>query len=66
MEERLDNHEKLMERLSEVVQEVQNSQVELYAAQQQTNKLLEQGFSILKQLVILCIVTAGGTGFMVM
>lgn len=66
MEERLNNHEKLMERLSEVVQEVQNSQVELYTTQQQTNKLLEQGFTILKQMIMLCIVAVGGTGYMVM
>ena len=66
VEERLNNHEKLMERLSEVVQEVQTSQVELYTSQQQTNKLLEQGFLIVKQLLMVLLAAIGGTGYMVM
>ncbi len=55
-----------MERLSEVVQEVQTSQVELYTSQQQTNKLLEQGFLIVKQLLMVLLAAIGGTGYMVM
>lgn len=63
LENRLDKHEEVLENMSEVLTELKTSHASMVAVNEQTNELLQQGFDLLKRLLMMFALAAvGGAG----
>ena len=63
LENRLDKHEEVLENMSEVLTELKTSHTSMVAVNEQTNELLQQGFDLLKRLLMMFALAAvGGAG----